>query len=644
MSVSEDLNFSSNNVLGTFANIFPYFMAFIIIAGLSFAFIIGRPDFAVRGLAVAIPGLIASMILIKNKTKKISLAVLNSPFEISQKVYVLLFSILYLTSLTILLISIGRPWYYLIIATILNLIILCQIFSKEYNKNIVLIEMFLSILITIYSVTLKYPLYFGGTDILQHLIMAEVTYLSGHTIPNSLSSGYSHFPLFHILISQATYITNLDMPKAYFVITALIFSISIFFMYYILIRLTKNQKLSLLSVFVFYNLSVVNYYGMYMITRTVAFIGFLILLYLIYKKDTGHDLTYKLLTLLLAVFIVLVHQVSTPQILAVMTLLLASEKIIVKLTDLRVKYIGYNYMLLFSVMFLAYWFHIAFVFTQSVIKTRTDSLTTDAVVIKDSIKAGNEWIFLSQNIDTFIITFFVLIGIIAILWRYRNKYCAVFALVSLLSLPLFIPNPLQTLWQTMTLFRFDRFMLLISPFIAFSFASGIIYQYNLLISKNITKIRAFALITILMFAYIYPSLLDNNPEASDIDSRRYFKTGELVGMSFVFDCVPSNSKLFSDYFIERYLPYTKFDGIEFINFPYYRTSSLNDLNEINLWDGYLILRNEPLVNYDLNFGTVERRVILTKKDIISYDRFFITIRGENKIYSNSDLDVFYGRT
>lgn len=643
MDESEKGYISSKNLFCAFTNVLPYLIIIAIIAGISFAFVIGRPDFAIRGLVVAIPGVIASIILIMNRKRNVSLVGIDAPFNRSQMEYMILFTIFYLISLTILFTSTDRPWYYLLCVTIMNIIILFQIFSKNINKNIVLAEMFLSCITVTYSVTLKYPLYFGGTDILLHLFMSEVTYLSGHTIPNSLSIGYSSFPLFHILISQAAYLLNISTQMALFIVTAPIYAISVFFVYYIFMRLTANMQLALLSTLLFSNLSVVNYYGMYMVTRTLAFIGFLIMLYLIYKKNTGHDVVYKFLVILLGIFIILVHQVSTPQILAVIMLLFISEKIMAKTTELKEQYINYNYIILFAVMFLTYWFQFAFLFSRMVVKSRVDSLATDTIIIKESVKVGNEWIFLSQNIDTIVITFLILMGICAILFKYRNEYYAVLAIVSLLVIPIFIPNPLQTLWQTMTLFRFDRFMLLVSPFIAFSMAAGVIYFYNLLVQKKWNKELTFLLVVSIIALFIIPSLMSNNPEANDYSiERKYFTNGELNGFRFLFDYVPSGSAITSDYSTLRYFPDVDFEEAKPLALSYYRTNTVADINNVELKSGYFILRNEHLLEHGLYLDPFTM-LKLSKSDV-EVDTLNSELNTENKIYSNFKVEVYKDKT
>lgn len=623
------------NIVEKFAIIFPYLIVSFILVGLLAAFIIGRPDFAIRGLVVAIPGMVAAKVLTEIYKNGAIIGHVDFAINFNQKRLSIIFFILYALSSGIVLISSVRPWYYFVTMSLLYTIILFQIFSKTVNQNLVLSEIILCIINLVYSFTLKSHLYFGGTDILPHLFMSQVTYLSGHTVPESLSVGYANFPLFHILISQASYLLNLDIRTSYFLISPLIFTISVIFLYYIFLNTTKNIKLSLLSVVLFSTLSTVVYYEMYMITRVVAFIGFLVLIYLIYKNSEKNNPQLKILGILFTLFIVLVHQVSTPQIIAVMILILVSELILTHFTGLNTKFYNNNYMLLLIVMFLGYWLYVAYSFTTLVLSTRVDSLSSRSIEIKETVQFGYEWIFIANNVDTMIVALFVFIGIGAIFWKYGKKYSAVFALVSLFALPLYLPNPLQALWQTMVLFRFDRFMLLVSPFIAFSMASGFIFCYKFLIIKNKKVISAFLIVTILFSGFVYSSLTDASPEyEGTISSRTYFFSDELIGFNYISDFVPNDSILYSDNPTSKFFSSRKFSESDNLGIKYYRIGHF-DASNFNLKNGYFILRNKAL-DRGLSFESMT----IKGDNILEWDKLNSNLKINNKIYSNSAIDIY----
>ncbi len=143
-----------------------------------------------------------------------------------------------------------RPWYYFIFILVLYLSVFLQIFSENVNPSLILAETFLIMINLIYSVTLNYDFYFGTTDILPHVFLSELTAISGHIIPASLSD-YSYFPLYHILIAEASELLNISAKTSLFVVTAPIYAVTVVFLYYLFNYITNNRQISLLSCVLF---------------------------------------------------------------------------------------------------------------------------------------------------------------------------------------------------------------------------------------------------------------------------------------------------------------------------------------------------------------------------------------------------------
>jgi hypothetical protein len=638
MNTDQLKHFNLENIPKKFAISLPYFIVITILTGFLIAGMIGRLDFAIRGLIIAVPSIASAKILHLMYKNENELENVNFSFGFTQKQLTYLFFITYFLSLSVVFISSTRTWLYLFLVSLLYLIILLQIFSINFNYKLVLLQNILCMLNSIYSATLKYPLYFGGTDIFAHIFMSQVTYISGHTIPEELSLSYANFPLFHILISQTSYLLGLNIGTSYFLISAPVFTLSILFIYLLFVNTTKNIRLSLLTVVLFSNLSIVIYHGMYLITRVAAFIGFLALLYIISKKKNNTN--FRFIGIIFTVFIILVHQVSSPQIFVIILLLIISEKFIVYSTNLKEKYWGSTYIFLFTVLFLGYWFYLAHSFTSMVLKTRFDSVTNVPVRIEGSVVSGNEWIFLYNNIDTIIITFFILIGIGVTFWKYGKTYSAVFASASLLFLPLYLPNPMQTLWQTMTLFNFNRFMLLVSPFIAFSVASGVLFFYSFLRIRHIKSLHISLLISTLLMIFIFSSLIFNNPEASSSDDRRYFTYEELSGFKYILNYIPNDSTLYSDYYTKRYFCYTKFNESDKLGLPYYTSQTIRSMDTIRVHDSYFILNNKAFFERGLNLDA-NSKFYLAKNNLSEWDILNSELNKKNKIYCSSYMSTFY---
>jgi len=236
------------NILHNLSLILPSLIFLGILGGVAGAFIINRPDLLIRGSIVAIPGVLAAVTLqYMYSSLKERREYDYNLLDLSEKNIVKLFSILYLLSILSLFMSATRPLYYFAIILSLYALIFIHIFNRSSNHRIVLFEIFFLLLNIIYSVTLNYPLYFGGTDIFGHLFFSEVTFLSGHTIPTDLSISYADFPLFHIFISEVSLILDSSIRTSYFIIAAPAFAISIFFVYLIMFDISADRRVSLLS-------------------------------------------------------------------------------------------------------------------------------------------------------------------------------------------------------------------------------------------------------------------------------------------------------------------------------------------------------------------------------------------------------------
>ena len=609
-------------------------MIICVACGFLLAFAVNRPDFAVRGLSLAVPIILSSFFLSKIYKEKFEISSSLNILVLSQRTTTLLFGILYNVSLLILAISSFRPFYYFIIMLILYSIVFIQILSKNTSTVILLSEMVFLMVNAIYGITLKYPLYFGWTDILGHLILSKVMYLSGHIIPSDLSFYNSSFPLYHILITESSYLLGLDLSTSLFLIAAPFYSILILFIYKYFNLISSNSQIALLTCLIYSSISTVLFYGAYMITRTVAFIGFFILLYLIYKGYSKRNTTiYRALSIIISFFIILVHQVSITQIVILLFVLFICERIINNKT-----YLSKNFILFLNVLFIGYWLFFAYSFVQDLLQFRAKPEFYETFAVKSTVQAGNEWIFLSDNIDTSIFLFFALIGIGYVLWKENKKYSSVVGLFALSTLVLYTPNPLQLLWQSMVLFRFDRFMLLLSPFMAFVMGVGIYVFFSYMLYKNLNKKTALAILLILFSIFSFNSIIENAEDShyfkSDIE-RKYFNNEELTGFNHIFNHVSFGSNLYSDYHVQRFFSYREFSKSEALNFPYYDNNEITTVDSISGYKGYTLIRYNKFLDTGLRF--TDGLYTSTGKNQVH----LLTNLTNNKIYSNHAIYIYY---
>ncbi|MCD4807643.1 MAG: hypothetical protein K8R13_08780, partial [Methanococcoides sp.] len=331
---------------------------------------------------------------------------------------------------------------------------------------------------------------------------------------------------------------------------------------------------------------------------------------------------------------ILAHQVSIIQMVILMLFLLVCERIAG-----NKKYLSTNFFVLINITFIGYWFYGAYSFTRSVIESHIRPEYFETPVVKATVQSGNEWSFLVNNIDSSIFLFFALIGIGYILWKENKKYARVFSLFALSTLVLYTPNPIQLLWQSMVLFRFDRFMLMLAPFMSFVMSAGIFAFLYYLMSKNVKIRSAFMIVLVLFSIFSFYSIISNAEDSNYFKSdtnRKYFIEEELIGYDHVSGHVPFGSTLHSDYETSRYFTQREFNESDALELPYYRSYMISAYDGIPDYEGYILIREKQFIDTKLAFE--EGEYFPTSENQI---QLYTYLQRNNKIYSNTAVDLYY---
>lgn len=639
-----------NEIIGSLARLFPVLVVIGVIGGLAFAFLINRQDFVIRGIGLAIPALLAAVLILLLNRSRANLLEASLSDRVNKRALTLIFTLLFLASVILLVVYSEKTWPYFLVSTGLSIVILWQILLTDQSYKIILTEIVLCLTENIVSVTLSKPLYYGFTDIIGHMYISKLTYLSGHTVPLDYSGSYANFPLYHILIAAGTMLSGIDTKLVLFILTAIVYVSVIPVIYFIVIKMINNNRVALLACLSFAFSYTGIFYGTYMVTRVMAFVGFVFILYFLYKQynrkndqpdiiETIHNrnLLLNALAILLALFTVLVHQVSILQICALLLLLILCEW---ALNNKR--YIILKFFAVLSIIFTAYWIFQAYSFSRNLIEDKllVDSISS-GVSIKGSIQAFNALPFLIVNIDMFIVLFFALIGTIYVLSSDRKKSLASVCLFSLLVLVLYVPNPLLSIYQLMTVFRFDRFALLVSPFIALATGLGIFILYKYFNSVRVPMLAGIFVITLLFGSFaLMSSGFENVVASSDQNSsRNYFNAAELDSFSFVENHVPNNSIIYSDYDTERYFgPEQNSSILRELQMPYYRSGTIRNTQ---LWNfkGFKIIRWGELTRSGLSLGPNEQQAF-TRTTREEADNMTSYLQKEDVIFTNGEVNIY----
>jgi hypothetical protein len=525
---------------------FPFLIILGIIVGIAATVMINRLDYAVRALIYIVPGLLAAIFiwsLYRNGEKYPHTLLL---MQSRRKFFQILFVVLYALSLLALYFSSTRPWYYFVLITLLFCCIFLQIFSETLKPSFILFEISCVMANLIFGLQLKYPLYFGLTDIIPHLYLSTVTYLSGYVIPGDLDYSYAWFPLFHIFVAEGTNLLGIDVKTAFILLTSLSFIVLIWVVYLLFFQITRNVQTSLLICLFFSTTPVVITYSTYVVTRVMAFFGFVFFLFLVHKQiHTSKWRSFYILTVLFSLYLILVHQVSIIQIIFLLILFVGLEVLINDYYAIKTKIVAF-----IIVTSTTYWLFTSFFLTSIILQTVDSATIPKLSETMSQIIPGNEFIFLENNIPTAIIIFFVISGTGYLCWAYKSKYPAIIGLFALITSPLYFPSPLTASAMAMITFRIDRFSLLISPFIAGVLAIGVLILLAIL-HRNTYARKVAIVVGVVIFSYLCFSALTGENAWDSLDmspheGRTYFTEPEIQAFGFMPAFAPQNATITSD--------------------------------------------------------------------------------------------------
>jgi len=385
------------------------------------------------------------------------------------------------------------------------------------------------------------------------------------------------------------------------------------------------------------------------ITRVMAFIGFIFFLFLAHRQiQTSNWRSFSVLTILFSLYLILVHQVSIIQILFLIFVLIFVELLINDYFAIKTKIIA-----LIIVISSTYWLFTSFFFAGAILQSADSATVASLSQTMSQIIPQNALIFLQDNISTTIIIFFVLVGISYLFWAHKSKYPAVIGLFALMMIPLYFPSPITASAMAMITFRIDRFSLLLSPFFAFVLATGFLLILFILHKNRYTqKIAIF--LGVLIFAYLcfYALTIDNASDSPDVASgqiRHYFTQSEMHAFDFIPQYVTDNSTISSDKIASRMFEKKFFSGSTSLNLPsYYPQSQLyfhaaqpGSPPAFAFEDGIFFLRNQELEEHNLGFETESidyGNFVGATPDVLS--NFTEMSDQSQRIYDNRKVTIF----
>ena len=597
---------------------------------------IGKISLVYRGLYILIPIAIASIYLLINGDELNDISanrVNNVQSHIQKKIASLsLFIFFYLVSVILLLTSDVREKLYFITIAILGLIIFIQILNMDlhkYSKYVILLEIILCSINLSFGLTLKYPLYYGS-DLLIHFSYIQT--IIEHGFITDRMGDYRYFPLYHILTSMGAILLNVEQSKSVFIVAGIAYQSVILFTYKIVEKIS-HEKIALLSVLILSYSRDYIYYGEYLVTRSMAFVFFIIFLYILYVSKDAIKNRFLLLFTLMS--LILVHQVSMLYILIILIAIAGIEKFYYHFYIISTKMISNSIIVTMLVFFIAYWLYLAdtfFVYFIEAFSQSSDVIASSTEMVQ-YVTSANVLSTSLNNIDGGILLFFILIGIYYIFHKKEPGYPLVLATFGLITISLYIRSPLYLIPAFTKIFVAQRIAILLSPLMSFLGAYGV---YRLISSKMNSKwsyrMGLYCLVILFIFTSISNSFTaQDNPlsgQKQEIPTP-YFTENDLQLRSFMENIDFAN--IYVDGIIDRSFPYK-------INV----NSLAKENNSLVVYgDSFIIIRYKELKERTIRLTTGNKSMWDPEISYATYSNLDLSaIHDLNMIYDSYDSKIY----
>ena len=622
----------------------PYLLLILSVVGFTVQLVLLQSlAFTLRSSVIFVPAALAGLFLLRKNNGsvqnynyvKIADMVRN---RISYKHLILINVLLFLWSIIIILSFDSRNIIFFILSSSIACIIILQILHAKTPRQYyaILFQICALSLALAWSLTLNYSLYFGYTDTLSHMHFISTILSSGHTIDLPLT--YENFPIFHILISQGVLITGLEIGPALFIIMALAWLVGIVIAFLIAGKIFNSTTIGLIVSLLFAISPQIIFYSSYTISRSLAFIFFMLIIYLILNKNENNRLLFTILSISMSWVLILTHSVTVFFVIPLLFVIYVIQRLTVGDREQGAGISG-TFLVLFSISIMGYLFFASYETTRLLLTYYLSPLMHDSGEI-NLANAGSDLFIIIRNLFYILSIFFALIGSWSILKRGRKNRSKeyIIALTSLVFLPLFIPGFLDVIPGSGVLLIY-RLPLLVTPFIVIVLGYGIFYfvmgNKSLVkapIHPMISLISILAIISICSFFAMTGTIRDSPLPWNEGTSSDYFTIQETTAFASIQALGNHSQVLHSDDYTIRNL-YQLND---------YSTRIITSGNISNISNGYVILRSGELESRGvLPFGADNQNLYSYKIDYNDpQTNIILQLIPQERIYDNGAVQSY----
>ncbi len=532
----------------------------------------------------------------------------------------------------------SRPFSYFVLTSLLVGILSIEIIAYNRKNQTQLLFKILLLSITFWFETFYNFPSFSGSDSFWHVKIIQLISDTASIPPVEISSKYFNYPIFHILVSIASILSNINLKDSLFFTVSLSNLLCSIFIYLISSQIF-NKKSGLIAVLLYnFSDSILYINVLNIIPGSLVLCYFLVILHIYYKDQIRLENRFILLfmTLIsiithqLSSFIVLISLLSV-QLARIFHLYVNSSKVLLANTK--------TYFLAFAVSLQFYWMFTYVGSNRTVfnylIEPMIRALTTDIMIGNEEAVTSAVYYSTLSNILFhlgYLILLFISIGGIILEASSKDDRKFSMSIVSLTLFSIIYGVPLLGI-KNMFTGRWLPFLILFLVILASSYFLKAIY---LLKSKSIVIISCFIIASVFTFFMITtPYINEDNPLYSkERFSRDQFKESEINALK-IFNTYSGIVKADRSYTNGIMRQINTNSKIEAMDLEYISSDNINDEGKLVLLRKCSLV--EPVGITDLNSpGAGKINMKLPESFFERYDSLkycFIYNNDEVKCYS-----------
>ncbi len=434
----------------------------------------------------------------------------------------------------------SRPFSYFVLTSLLVGILSIEIIAYNRKNQTQLLFKILLLSITFWFETFYNFPSFSGSDSFWHVKIIQLISDTASIPPVEISSKYFNYPIFHILVSIASILSNINLKDSLFFTVSLSNLLCSIFIYLISSQIF-NKKSGLIAVLLYnFSDSILYINVLNIIPGSLVLCYFLVILHIYYKDQIRPENRFILLfmTLIsiithqLSSFIVLISLLSV-QLARIFHLYVNSSKVLLVNTK--------TYFLAFAVSLQFYWMFTYVGSNRTVfnylIEPMIRALTTDIMIGNEEAVTSAVYYSTLSNILFhlgYLILLFISIGGIILEASSKDDRKFSMSIVSLILFSIIYGVPLLGI-RNMFTGRWFPFLIVFLVILASPYFLKAIY---LLKSKSTIIISCFIIFSVFTFFMITtPYINEDNPLYSkERFSRNQFKESEINALKIFNIC------------------------------------------------------------------------------------------------------------